>query len=25
MSFQEEFLAFLQKHGITSDNLDLWG
>jgi len=25
VSFQEEFLAFLQKHGIASDNLDLWG
>ena len=25
VSFQEEFLAFLQKHGIASDDIDLWG
>jgi len=25
VSFQEEFLTFLQKHGIPYDALDLWG
>jgi REP element-mobilizing transposase RayT len=25
VSFQEEFLTFLQKHGITYDERDLWG
>jgi REP element-mobilizing transposase RayT len=25
VSFQEEYLAFLQKHGITYDVRDLWG
>ncbi|MFI5381852.1 MAG: IS200/IS605 family transposase [Tepidisphaerales bacterium] len=25
VSFQEEFLTFLQKHGITHDARDLWG
>jgi hypothetical protein len=25
VSFQEEFLTFLQKHGIACDERDLWG
>jgi REP element-mobilizing transposase RayT len=25
VSFQEEFLVFLQKHGIVYDERDLWG
>jgi REP element-mobilizing transposase RayT len=25
VSFEEEFLAFLQKHGVTYDPRDLWG
>ena len=25
VSFQEEFLTFLQKHGIAYDARDLWG
>jgi len=25
VSFQEEFLSFLKKHGIEYDTRDLWG